>query len=86
MRKPIRSPAHLIDFLKHEVKIGRMSRSLQPLQAGRRHDRQCRACTASSDSPFHDLKMYSEVVAGQMFDLFDAGKLVFASARRSRFR
>ena len=31
------------------------------------------------DSPFQDLTMYSEVLQDSTFDLFDAGKLSFAS-------
>src|SRR5690606_19738596 len=31
------------------------------------------------DSPFHDLTMYSEVLQDSTFELFDSGKLAFAS-------
>jgi succinyl-CoA:acetate CoA-transferase len=69
---------HLIEFLSHEVKQGRLSFQLPPLQAG--------IGTIANgvlhgliDSPFHGLKMYSEVLQDSVFDLFDAGKLDFAS-------
>ncbi len=35
--------------------------------------------TGFADSPFHNLRMYSEVLQDSTFDLFDAGKLDFAS-------
>lgn len=69
---------HLTEFLKHEVSKGRMTNTLQPLQAGI-------GTIANSvmhgliESPFHSLKMYSEVLQDSTFDLFDAGKLDFAS-------
>ena len=69
---------HLIDFLGWEIKQGRLSHSLAPLQAGI-------GTIANSvlhgliDGPFHDLTMYSEVLQDSTFELFDAGKLNFAS-------
>ncbi len=70
--------AHLIDFFKSEVAIGRLDLCLQPLQAGI-------GTIANSvlaglvDGPFHDLTMYSEVLQDSTFDLIDAGKMNFAS-------
>ncbi|TWD55562.1 succinyl-CoA:acetate CoA-transferase [Agrobacterium vitis] len=70
---------HLTDLLLHEVRHGRMGYDLQPLQAGI-------GTIANSvlhgflDSPFHDLKMYSEVLQDSTFELIDAGKMTFASA------
>ena len=52
---------HLTEFLKHEVKLGRLSNRLAPLQSGV-------GAVANAvlqgfiDSPFHDLTMYSEVI------------------------
>ncbi|MCM2472644.1 acetyl-CoA hydrolase/transferase family protein [Rhizobium sp. CG5] len=69
---------NLTDFLRNEVKQGRLGYELQPLQAGI-------GTIANSvlhgfiDTPFHDLKMYSEVLQDSTFELFDAGKLTFAS-------
>ncbi|HBF31126.1 acetyl-CoA hydrolase/transferase family protein [Rhizobium sp.] len=70
---------HLTELLLHEVKYGRMGLDLQPLQAGI-------GTIANSvlhgflDTPFHDLKMYSEVLQDSTFELIDAGKMSFASA------
>jgi succinyl-CoA:acetate CoA-transferase len=70
---------HLIDFLNHEVRLGRMNRKLQPLQAGIGTIANA-VMHGLMESPFHDLKMYSEVLQDSTFELFDAGKLTFASA------
>ena len=70
---------HLMEFLKHEVKAGRLTTRLAPLQSGV-------GAVANAvlqgfiDSPFHDLSMYSEVIQDSVFDLVDSGKLTFASA------
>jgi succinyl-CoA:acetate CoA-transferase len=69
---------HLVDFFTWEVSKGRLTESLLPLQAGI-------GKVANSilrglvESRFHDLTMYSEVLQDSTFDLFDAGKLNFAS-------
>jgi succinyl-CoA:acetate CoA-transferase len=70
---------HLNAFLRHEVSAGRLSPSLQPLQAG--------IGTISNavlhgliDSPFENLRMYSEVLQDSSIELLDSGRLSFASA------
>ena len=70
--------AHLVDFFKHEVALGRLTESLMPMQAG--IGTIANAVMAGFiDSPFQHLTMYSEVLQDSTFDLFDAGKLDFAS-------
>lgn len=69
---------HLIAFFKREVDAGRMSNSLGPLQAGIGSIANAVMC-GLIDSPFEGLSMYSEVLQDSTFDLFDAGKLAFAS-------
>jgi succinyl-CoA:acetate CoA-transferase len=69
---------HLIEFLRHEVRKGRLSTALQPLQAGIGSIANA-VLHGFIDSPFHDLTMYSEVLQDSTFELFDAGKLSFAS-------
>ncbi len=69
---------NLTEFLLNEVKQGRMGYELQPLQAGIGTIANA-VLHGFIDSPFHDLKMYSEVLQDSTFDLFDAGKLGFAS-------
>ena len=70
---------HLIDFLKHEVKVGRLPYSLAPLQSGIGTIANA-VLHGLIDSPFHDLKMYSEVLQDSAIELLDSGKMVFASA------
>lgn len=69
---------HLTDFLQNEVKQGRLTNKLQPLQAGIGSIANA-VMHGFIDKPFHDLTMYSEVLQDSTFDLFDAGKMVFAS-------
>lgn len=69
---------HLSEFLLNEVKHGRMGYELQPLQAGIGTIANA-VLHGFIDTPFHDLKMYSEVLQDSTFELFDAGKLTFAS-------
>ena len=69
---------HLTEFLLNEVRHGRMTYELQPLQAGIGTIANA-VMHGFIDTPFHDLKMYSEVLQDSTFELFDAGKLTFAS-------
>ncbi|QQE80643.1 acetyl-CoA hydrolase/transferase family protein [Alicyclobacillus sp. SO9] len=70
---------HLLDFFTHELRMGRLSQELLPLQSGI-------GTTANAvlrgflDSPFHHLKMYSEVLQDSVIDLFNSGRMDFASA------
>ena len=57
---------------------GRLTNTLAPLQAGIGTIANA-VMHGLIDSPFHDLTMYSEVLQDSTFDLFDAGKLNFAS-------
>jgi succinyl-CoA:acetate CoA-transferase len=69
---------HLAEFLGNEVRQGRLTNELQPLQAGIGTIANA-VMHGFIDTPFHSLKMYSEVLQDSTFDLFDAGKLDFAS-------
>jgi succinyl-CoA:acetate CoA-transferase len=69
---------HLVRFFENEIEAKRLTRSLLPLQAG--IGTIANAVMAGfCDSPFEHLTMYSEVLQDSTFDLFDAGKLDFAS-------
>lgn len=70
---------HLDEFLRNEVRHGRLSLSLQPLQAGIGTIANA-VLHGFMDSQFHGLRMYSEVLQDSSIDLIDAGKLSFASA------
>jgi len=71
--------SHLVEFFKHEVQAQRLGNSLLPLQAGIGSIANA-VMHGLLDSPFENLTMYSEVLQDSTFDLFDAGKLAFASA------
>jgi succinyl-CoA:acetate CoA-transferase len=69
---------HLIEFLQHEVSLGRMPSTLPPLQAG--IGTIANAVLAGFvESPFEPFSIYSEVLQDSTFDLLDAGKVTFAS-------
>ncbi len=70
---------HLIGFFENEVASGRLDLTLQPLQAGIGTVANA-VLRGLADGPFHHLRLYSEVLQDSTFDLFDAGKLSFASA------
>ncbi|MDP3673331.1 MAG: succinate CoA transferase [Telluria sp.] len=70
--------AHLVEFFKHEVELGRLTERLMPMQAGIGTIANA-VMEGFIDSPFEHLTMYSEVLQDSTFDLFDAGKLDFAS-------
>jgi succinyl-CoA:acetate CoA-transferase len=69
---------HLVDFFKQEMQQGRLTESLLPMQAGIGTIANA-VMQGFIDSPFQHLTMYSEVLQDSTFDLFDAGKLDFAS-------
>ncbi|HEU4963174.1 MAG TPA: acetyl-CoA hydrolase/transferase family protein [Bacilli bacterium] len=69
---------HLVDFFQAEVKAGRLTTKLMPLQSGIGSIANA-VLHGLLNSPFHDLTMYSEVLQDAAFDLMDAGKMNFAS-------
>lgn len=70
---------HLLNFLRSEVRAGRLTEKLAPLQSGI-------GTVANSvlhgliDSEFEGLEVYSEVLQDAVFELIDAGKVRFASS------
>lgn len=70
---------HIIAFLGHEVKMGRLPASLLPLQSG--VGNVANAVMAGLEaSPFEGLTAYTEVLQDGMLNLLQSGKLVSASA------
>ncbi|MDR6671159.1 acetyl-CoA hydrolase/transferase family protein [Rhizobium sp. 1399] len=69
---------HLTEFLLNEVRHARLTERLLPLQAGIGTIANA-VLQGFTETPFHDLTMYSEVLQDSTFDLMDAGKLNFAS-------
>ena len=70
---------HLVDFLRHEVRVGRMPPGLLPIQSG--VGNVANAVLAGLDeSEFTDLVAFTEVLQDGMLDLLDSGTLRAASA------
>ena len=69
---------HLIQFLRNEVKAGRLTERLAPLQSGIGSVANA-VLHGLLDSEFENLEVYSEVLQDAVFDLIDAGKVTFAS-------
>jgi succinyl-CoA:acetate CoA-transferase len=70
--------SHLIEFLQHEVKMGRLPKHLAPLQSGIGTIANA-VFNGFLASDFTDLEVYSEVLQDSVFELLDAGKIKFAS-------
>lgn len=71
--------ANILDFLSHEVKMGRLPKNLLPLQSGVGNIANA-VLTGLLDSPFENLVSYTEVIQDGMIDLLKSGKLRMASA------
>ncbi|WP_269901450.1 succinate CoA transferase [Paenalcaligenes faecalis] len=70
---------HIVRFLENEVALGRLEKSLLPLQVG--IGSIANAVTQGLvESDFEDLTMYSEVLQDSAFHLLESGQLKFASA------
>ncbi|MEC1717646.1 acetyl-CoA hydrolase/transferase family protein [Schinkia azotoformans] len=69
---------HLMEFLRNEIKEGRLTNSLAPLQSGIGSVANA-VLHGLVESEFEDLEVYSEVLQDAVFDLLDAGKVKFAS-------
>ncbi|MCA5006054.1 succinate CoA transferase [Sphingobacterium bovistauri] len=70
---------HILGFFENEVKLGHLTESLLPLQAGIGKVANA-VLTGFKNSNFKNLTMFSEVLQDSTFDLIDAGKMDFASA------
>ncbi|WP_245265157.1 acetyl-CoA hydrolase/transferase family protein [Microvirga flocculans] len=70
---------HIIEFLTHEVKKGRLPENLLPLQSGVGNVANA-VFAGLKESPFENLTAYTEVLQDGMLDLVACGKLSFASA------
>lgn len=71
--------SHLIEFLEHEVKVGRLPANLLPLQSGVGNVANA-VMAGLMDSPFENMTAYTEVLQDGMLDLLESGRLAVASA------
>lgn len=74
-----RIAGHLISFLEHEVKVGRLPKNLLPLQSGVGNVANA-VLTGLNQSHFENLTAFTEVIQDGMLDMLDSGKLRLASA------
>ncbi len=70
---------HLLDFLAHEVRMGRLPETLLPLQSGVGNIANA-VLGGLAHGPFHGMTAYTEVIQDGMLDLLDSGRLLMASA------
>lgn len=70
---------HLLEFLEHEVRIGRLPNELLPLQSGVGNIANA-VLAGLLDSPFENLTSFTEVIQDGLVELIDAGKVTVASA------
>jgi len=70
---------HILDFLDGEVKAGRLSKHLNPLQSGVGNIANA-VLVGLNEGQFENMTSYTEVVQDGMLDLLDSGKLRIASA------
>ncbi len=70
---------YLLDFFRSEIKAGRLTNRLAPIQSGVGSVANA-VLDGFADSEFEHLQVYSEVLQDAVFNLFDAGKVDFASA------
>lgn len=69
---------HLLEFFRSEIRAGRLTEALAPLQSGIGSVANA-VLHGMIDSEFKGLEVYSEVLQDAVFDLIDAGKVEFAS-------
>lgn len=75
---------HIIEFWEHEVKHGRLPENLLPIQSGIGNIANA-VVGGLADSKFQNLNVWTEVIQDTFLDLFDSGKLDFATATSVRF-
>ena len=70
---------HILDFFDGEVKAGRLSKHLNPLQSGVGNIANA-VLVGLNEGPFDRMISYTEVIQDGMLDMLDSGKLTAASA------
>ncbi|KAI5956308.1 ACH1 [Candida jiufengensis] len=74
---------HLIEFLEHEVKVGRLPENLHPLQSGIGNIANA-VVEGLAGSNFKNLTVWTEVLQDSFLDFFESGSLDFATATSIR--
>jgi succinyl-CoA:acetate CoA-transferase len=74
-----RIAGHILEFLEHEIRRGRLTPGLLPLQSGVGNIANA-VMAGLAESRFEGLSAYTEVIQDGMLHLLDTGKLLSASA------
>lgn len=74
---------HLIEFLEHEVKLGRLPENLHPLQSGIGNIANA-VVEGLASSNFKNLTVWTEVLQDSFLDFFESGSLDYATATSIR--
>jgi succinyl-CoA:acetate CoA-transferase len=74
-----RMAGFILEFLEHEVRHGRLPENLGPLQSGVGSVANA-VLSGLKQAPFDNLEIYTEVMQDAVFELFDAGKVSYASS------
>jgi len=74
-----RIAGHILEFLQHEVKKGRLPPELLPLQSGVGNIANA-VLAGLNQGPFNNMTAYTEVLQDGMLDMLRSGKLASASA------
>ena len=72
--------AHIIEFLDHEVRMGRLPPNLLPLQSGVGNIANAVLAGLNEDESFDGMTAFTEVLQDGMLEMLKSGKLRFASA------
>ena len=75
---------HLLEFYAHEVKLGRLPKSLLPLQSGVGNIANA-VLAGLNKGPFNNMTAYTEVLQDGMLEMIASGKLRHASATAISF-
>lgn len=84
---------HILDFIQHEIKKGRIPAELLPFQVGVGNVANAAMSVMARNDRFQNIQFYTEVLMDSVFDLLDADKLdsasttalTFSSAGQERF-
>lgn len=74
-----RIAGHILEFLSHEVKKGRIPANLLPIQSGVGNIANA-VLSGINKGPFENLSSYTEVIQDGMIELIKSGKMTVASA------
>lgn len=81
----VRIAEHVLEFIMHEVRKGRVPKDLLPFQSGVGNVANAVLSSIAKSDHIGPIRMYTEVLQDSIFDLIDAGKLEAASTSSLTF-